>query len=257
MVSPFPGMEPYVENPKFWSAVHSRLIVAIADNLVDHLSEKYRVEVEKRVYFSSNEESLLVDIPDVSVAAKKTNSSSAAATLLTLPIQPEQVKVPIAEEVQERYLAIREVSTGAVVTVIELLSPKNKRPGEGRLAYERKRNQVLASTTHLVEIDLLRGGQPLPIIGQSVSNYRILICRSDRRPMADLYAFNLPQPIPPIPIPLLAEDAEPILALQQRLNYVYERGRYHLAIDYTQPPKPSFSKDEAEWAMALLQGDRY
>lgn len=246
-------MDPYLEDPELWSAVHSRLIVAIADNLVDHLSEKYRVEVEKRVYFSSDEESLLVGIPDVSVAAKKSNSPSASsATLLALPIQPEQVKVPIAEEVQERYLEIREVSTGAVVTVIELLSPKNKRPGEGRLAYERKRNQVLASTTHLVEIDLLRGGQPLPIVGQSISNYRILICRGDRRPMADLYAFNLPQPIPPIPIPLLAGDAEPLLALQPLLNYVYERGRYHLAIDYTQPPKPPFSKAEAEWVAALL-----
>jgi Protein of unknown function (DUF4058) len=258
MDSPFPGMDPYLENPELWSAVHSRLIVAIADNLVDHLSEKYRVEVEKRVYFSSDQESLLVGIPDVSVATKKPNNPSvSSATLFMLPIQPEQVRVPIAEEVQERYLEIREVSTGTVVTVIELLSPKNKRTGEGRLVYERKRNQVLASTTHLVEIDLLRGGQPLPIVGQSVSNYRILICRSDQRPMGNLYAFNLPQPIPPIPIPLLAGEAEPILALQPIVNYVYERGRYHLAIDYTQPPKPPFSTEEAEWAMGLLQDNRH
>jgi hypothetical protein len=46
MRSPFPGMNPYLENPELWSAVHNRLIVAIADELVDHLSEKYRVASE-------------------------------------------------------------------------------------------------------------------------------------------------------------------------------------------------------------------
>ncbi|MEO0532903.1 MAG: DUF4058 family protein [Cyanobacteria bacterium P01_A01_bin.123] len=67
------------------------------------------------------------------------------------------------------------------------------------------------------------------------SDYRILICRSDRRPVADLYEFNLVQPIPPIPIPLIATEAEPILELQPLLNRVYEKGRYHIAIDYEQP----------------------
>jgi Protein of unknown function (DUF4058) len=47
-----PLLFPHLENSEFWSAVHSRLIVAIADDLVDHLSEKYRVEIEKRAYFS-------------------------------------------------------------------------------------------------------------------------------------------------------------------------------------------------------------
>jgi hypothetical protein len=71
MASPFPGMNPFLEDPEFWSAVHNRLIVAIADDLVDHLTEKYRVEIEKRTYFSNDNESLLVGIPDVSVVTGK------------------------------------------------------------------------------------------------------------------------------------------------------------------------------------------
>jgi hypothetical protein len=31
MPSPFPGMDPYLENPEFWPGVHNRLIVAIID----------------------------------------------------------------------------------------------------------------------------------------------------------------------------------------------------------------------------------
>ncbi|MBE9078526.1 DUF4058 family protein [Romeria aff. gracilis LEGE 07310] len=241
MLSPFPGMDPYLENPELWSSVHSRLIVAVADDLVDHLSEKYRVEVEKRVYFSSDSESVLVGIPDVAVAAGRSAASDAGT--MTLPAQPKQVTVPLAEEVTERYLEIREVATGMVVTVIELLSPKNKRPGEGRIAYLRKRNRALASQSHLIEIDLLRGGQPLPMSGQHPSDYRILLCRADRRPTADLYGFNLQQPIPPIPVPLMPGEAEPVLNLQPLLNRVYEKGRYHLAIDYGQPALPPLTQD--------------
>ncbi|QZZ18756.1 DUF4058 family protein [Leptothermofonsia sichuanensis E412] len=252
MSSPFPGMDPYLENPAFWSAVHNRLIVAIADDLVNHLSEKYRVEIEKRTYFSSDDESLLVGVPDVAVVTGRATESASGITTLSLPVQPQKVVVPIAEEVNERYLEIREVATGTVVTVIELLSPKNKRSGEGRLAYERKRNQVLASATHLVEIDLLRSGQPFPIASKELGDYRILICRGDQRPVADLYAFSLRQPIPSVPIPLLSGEPEPILDLQKLLNYVYEKGRYHLAIDYTQSPLPALSEEDVEWAKTLL-----
>lgn len=243
MVSPFLGMDPYLENPELWSAVHSRLIVAIADELVDYLSEKYRVEVEKRVYFSSDAESVLVGIPDVAVAARNSGQRATSTVTLPLPVQPEQVTVPMATEVTERYLEIREVATGMVVTVIELLSPTNKRPGEGRIAYLRKRNQVLASGSHLVEIDLLRGGQPLPLSGGHRSDYSIVVSRAEQRPTADLYGFDLHQPIPPFPVPLLPGEEEPILALQPLLNRVYEKGRYHLAIDYGQPPVPPLKRE--------------
>lgn len=251
MPSPFPGMDPYLENPDLWSAVYNRLIVAIADELVNHLSEIYRVEIEKRTYFSSDDQSLLVGIPDVAVVTGRTTESTAVATLAS-PMQPQKVTVPISEEVNERYLEIREVATGTVVTVIEILSPKNKRSGEGRLAYERKRNYVLASPTHLIEIDLLRGGKPFPIKGESLGSYRILVSRGDQRPVADLYAFGLRQSIPTFPIPLLSGDEEPILELQRLLNYVYARGRYHLAIDYTKPPQPPLSEDDMKWVDSLL-----
>ncbi|MBD3561494.1 DUF4058 family protein, partial [Planktothrix sp. FACHB-1355] len=116
MRSPFPGINPYLENPEFWSAVHNRLIVAIADDLVDRLSEKYRVEIEKRTYFSSDEESVLVGIPDVAVVTGKKAEPTSTIATLSLSVQPEKVTIPIAEEVNERYLEIREIATGTVVT---------------------------------------------------------------------------------------------------------------------------------------------
>ncbi|HEY9648093.1 MAG TPA: DUF4058 family protein [Chroococcidiopsis sp.] len=251
MPSPFPGMDPYLENAELWSAVHNRLIVAIADELVNHLSQQYRVEIEKRTYFSVADESILVGIPDVAIITGKTPELPSTTTTIARSVQPQQVRMPLSEEVNERYLEIREVATGTVVTVIEILSPKNKRAGEGRIAYERKRNQVLASASHLIEIDLLRGGTPFPLGGGDLKDYRIVISRSNQRPIADLYAFSLRQPIPSVPIPLLPGEEEPLLNLQTLLDYVYERGRYQLAIAYTQPPQPPLSEADAEWAKTL------
>ncbi len=252
MASPFPGMDPYLENSELWPAVHNRLIVAIADELVEHLSEKYRVEIEKRTYFG-DEDGVLVGLPDVAVATRKTSQANSAAMALALPVQPEQVTVPMTAEVNERYLEIREVATGRVVTVIELLSPKNKRSGEGRIAYERKRNQILSSTTHLVEIDLLRGGRPFPMVSKNLNDYRILICPGDQRPVGNLFAFSLQQPIPAVPIPLLPGESDVLLELQPLLNQVYKKGRYHLAIDYGQPPSPQFSQENRQWVSKLLE----
>ncbi|GAB1539581.1 DUF4058 family protein [Scytonema sp. NUACC21] len=250
MPSPLPGMNPYLENPEFWSEFHSRMIVAIADKLDDCLSRDYRVAVEKRVYLSEAGESVLVGIPDVSVTSSVPKTTQASTS--TAVVEPLNIEVPIAEEIQERFLEIREGATRNVITTIELLSPKKKRTGEGRSAYLQKRQKILTSRTHLVEIDLLRGGEPLPMIGAVSSDYRILISRSSQRPKAQLYAFNLSQPIPAFPIPLRKGEQEPLLELQLLLHQVYDRARLELAIDYNTPCTPKLSVEDEAWLRSLL-----
>jgi hypothetical protein len=224
------------------------MIVAVADALDDCLSRDYRVAVEKRVYLSEAGESILVGIPDVSVTAAPNKTPE---TNLATVVQPVNIELPIAQEVQERFLEIREVTTGRVITTIELISPKNKRPGEGRSAYLQKRQKILTSATHLIEIDLLRGGEPLPMIGSISSDYRILISRSPQRPKAQLYAFNLKQSIPAFPIPLRAGEPEPLLELQPLLHRVYDRARLVLAINYSLPCTPKLSIEDETWVQSL------
>jgi hypothetical protein len=205
-------MNPYLENPELWSAVHSRLIVAIADVLADTISQDYRIEIEKRTYWSDE----------------------------------------TGEEISERYLEIREVQTGKVITAIEILSPKNKKAGEGREAYLRKRRRVLQTQTHFVEIDLLRTN-PSFLQGQlPASDYHILVSRSHDRPAADLYAFSIRDRIPNFSIPLRLGELEPILDLQILVDQVYQRGRYDLAIDYSQPTQPRLNSEDEIWASSLL-----
>lgn len=255
MPSPFPGIDPYVEHPEFWSEVHNRLIVAIADSLSPQLRPKYRVAIEKRIYLNDNNESLLVGIADVTVLTNRSKAvlQSSAATLSTRHKSPVQVTVPLPEEVRESYLEIREVAGGRVITVLEILSPTNKRPGTGRIVYERKRQQILASETHLVEIDLLRSGTPMPLLENLSTYYSILVSRSHQRPVADLYAFSLQEEIPLFSVPLAPNEPEPDVDLQPLFNAVYDRAGLDLVIDYAQPPLPAFIEADAAWADALLR----
>ncbi|OUC15075.1 MAG: hypothetical protein B0A82_08850 [Alkalinema sp. CACIAM 70d] len=254
MPSPFPGMNPYLEQPAFWSSFHTRLMVAISDALTPSLQPKYYVAVETRTYMDTDNPELLVGIPDAIVL---TTSNAPAlpppATTLT-QTRPKQIRLPIPVEVKERYLEVREVGTHQVITVIEVLSPKNKRKGEGRVAYEKKRQRVLCSSSHLVEIDLLRENIAMPMFGvEEASDYRIVVSRSSARPMADLYGFQLREPIPSFSLPLQPNDPELIVDLQAILLGVYDRGSYQFRIDYHQPvPPPQLSEADQQWVDALL-----
>lgn len=259
---PFPGMNPYLENPDLWSELHHRLITAIADCIEPSLSQEYRVAIEKRTYMSLPEESLLIGIPDVSVIATstKTKSSKSNTAVMTLPAKTETeteiqtVTLPIPIEIKEAYLEIKESKTGRVITVIEVLSPTNKKKGKGLNAYLEKRENVLMSYTNLIEIDLLRSGQMMPILGDfTATDYRILIARSKRLPRAELMGFNLGNSIPSFKIPLQRGDEEPVVNLQNLLEEIYQKARFYLTLDYSQEPPIKLSDEEQIWLDNLLK----
>ena len=254
MPSPFPGMNPYLENPELWSELHHRLITAIAIALQPQLSPKYRVAIEKRTYLSDGEDLLLVGIPDLSILSQRTLLTQSFTT--TLPVEAESVTVilPVPEEIRQGYLEIREVGTGYVTTVIEVLSPINKRPGKGREAYEEKRRQVLSSPTHLVEIDLLRDGKPMRLLSQTEQkDYRILVAQRNRRPQAQLYGFSVRQQIPRFPLPWQSGDIEPVVDLQSLLFEVYTQAGFDLAVDYCLEPVPPLNEEDKVWTDELLR----
>ena len=250
MPSPLPGMDPYLEHPDLWPEVHSRLLVAIADHLGPQLRPKYRVVVEEAFYQTTEPDAVLVGRPDVAVTQPlgraPTNVTNGIAT-----IQPIQINLPAATVIRQGYLEIRDVVTSEVVTALEVLSPTNKRPGAGRRTYEAKRQIVLASATNLVEIDLLRQWPPLTP-GPLSSHYRILVSASTQRPSASLYAFNLPDPIPPFPLPLRDEDPAPILSLKPLIDDIYDQSGYDLVIDYSLPPVPELSAGDLAWLTQYL-----
>ncbi|MCU0569416.1 MAG: DUF4058 family protein [Oculatellaceae cyanobacterium Prado106] len=259
-------MNPYLEQPAFWPSFHYRFMVAIANAIEPQLSDRYYIDVETRTYQSNDDGSeVLIGIPDAVVLRSEEGrpavpnerleaSEPTISVALQDPPEPEMVRVPMPLEIRERYLEIREVGSDAVITVMELLSPKNKQAGEGRDAYEQKRRAVLSSSTHLIELDLLCGGRQMEILGTPrMTPYRILISRSHQRPTAQLYGISLQQPLPSIWIPLKAEEDEVIAPLQDAFEQVFREARYGTRIDYRQPPPPpALSKVDQVWVNERL-----
>jgi Protein of unknown function (DUF4058) len=258
MPSPFPGMNPYLEHPSLWSGIHHRLITAIANDLAPKLRPKYIVAIEERVYEVSGDTALLVGVPDVSVQSSPSLARSTESNLVVTPTpQSVEILLPVPEILTEAYLEIRVVETEEVITIIEVLSPKNKQVGIGRLQYETKRLKILGSATHFVEIDLLRQGNSMAMVGNfEQSHYRIVVSPSETRPRAALYGFNLQDKIPEFTIPLRASELEPAIDLKSLLDQIYDQGSYDLRIDYTRPPIPALSAPDMAWLNKEVGGER-
>jgi hypothetical protein len=247
MTYPFPGMNPYCEDRELWPDLHQTLVNAIRFALADQVAPHYYVAVEQRTYVTALDPDSFLGRPDVAVLGTPRVVPPANGGMYVTG-EPVAVLTPPVEEIREHYLEIRRTGTDQVITVIELLSPTNKRPGRGRDEYEAKRIELLSTRTSLVEIDLLRGGEPFAIDPLPVSDYRILISRSWRRPRGDLYPFNLRDAMPIIPVPLQRGEEEPLLALGPLLAEIYRTARYDLRIDYTAaPPAPPLAPDVAAW----------
>ena len=255
MPSPFPGMDPYLEDRRLWPDVHNSLMVAIRDHLAPLVEPAYYVAVEERIYITPAEPADRI-VPDVAVIAAPEPAAPSGGVAVAAPpaIAAQTVAVPFYETVRESYLELRTVAGDALITSIEILSPTNKLPGAGRQEYEAKRRQVFQSRTSLVEIDLLRAGPPMEVQPAPLSDYRILVLQGWEYPRAQVLAFHLPQPIPEAPVPLREGEAPVPLPLGRLLNEVYDRARYARRVRYDDaPPAPPLTPEVSAWTDTLLR----
>ncbi len=259
MASPFPGMDPYLEG-QVWADFHTNCISEIQAVLVPQVRPRYVVRVEEHVYleYVTDDAQPRVFRPDVVVAEAKASSDHAESVRGSVVTQPTEVLLPMEEELRHRHLEIRMRSTDELVTVIELLSPANKRlSSHGREDYLKKRDAVLRSPVHLVEIDLLRGGERLPMAGPlPTGDFYVIVSRAPRRPRGDARAIGLRQPLPTVAVPLGAGDDDALLDLRQVVTAVYDRAGYDYSVDYSSEPVPVLGNDDAAWARGMVSATR-
>lgn len=253
MPSPFPGMDPYLEKPALWGGVRDGLVNAIRAQLNAVLPEAYVADVEERLYIVQSERDVR---PDVVVVQSKpaTPSPSSGATVVADP--PVQIKALLAsDEVREAFIKI--VAPGLdyrVVTIIEVLSHTNKAPGHpGRDLYLQKQAEVLASQVHLLEIDLLHGGEhtvaaPKHRIPRAY-DYLVCLHRAGSGASYEVWTVTLKERLPRVWVPLLEGDPDVVLDLQQAFTRCYEEGAYHRLVDYRQAPPVPLSAEELSWVL--------
>jgi hypothetical protein len=212
MPSPFPGMNPCLERASVWHDFHEVLIVEIRRALVPQIRPALIATLVDNVYLH---------------------------------------KLPAVDVLRENFIEIRDRESRELVTVIELLSPTNKRPGSDRDQFLNKRYQLLSSTAHYVEIDLLRGEPRLPIENLPDCDAYAMVSRVEERPHVGLWPVSLLEPLPTIPIPLRAPAADARIDLQAILHQAYDAGGYEDYL-YSGAPDVPLSDDDAAWARELI-----
>lgn len=255
MPSPFPGMDPYLEHPNIWEDFHANLAGEIQAQLTPQLRPNYIAALMPRVTYEEVmiEKPRLVK-PDVSVY--KVDDQPTRRARAAIAPAPLIEQVPVEAPIKLYTVEIREVETGLLVTAIEILSPVNKRPGhEAHKAYQRKRRDLLRTEVHLLELDLLRGGQRLSLIDSlPEAPYFIFLSRADSRTQLEIWPLHLQEPIPILPVPLLEPDPDVPLDLGRAIQVIYDRAAYDLRIDYHQPPPPpELAVEETVWLEKQLR----
>jgi len=252
MPSPFPGMDPYLENPAHWADVHHSLISASRELLNSQLKPAYYVLIEERVYITDENDEGRMIIPDMRVVSlnkeeKPKQNSSAQRN----QIEPVLVTTLLEEEVREAYMKVVHRESRQTVAIIEILSPSNKISGaNGRESYEQKRHEVMNSDVHFIEVDLLRDG--LRHATMPRADYIVHVSRVDKRPRGLVWPIPLSERLPLIPIPLKKGDKDADLDLQEVLNVAYDRAGYDIIMDYTKDPVPPLPEKYCDWARELL-----
>ncbi len=261
MPSPFPGMDPYLEG-YLWPDVHHRLATQISDQLMPLVRPRYVARLEIQVVFDDAPESEIgIMYPDVEVVqarqgalmqrsqTSQPRSSTAGTTVMT----PTSLSVPLLEaEMRLATVEIRDTAENQLVSSIEILSPVNKRePGLSK--YRDKRRRLRQAHVHILDIDLLRRGQrPLAHPRMSPHAYRVTLSRA-AEPFADVWTMRLQDPLPVVPIPLRAPDADVPLDLATALATIYDRAAYDLSLNYREPPPPpSLSDEEQAWVQQQI-----
>ncbi len=263
--NPFPGMNAYLESPDIWPDFHNGLIGQLRDVLGPQLPDHYRIALHRRVEveepFGAPSELKLV-VPDALVTSESVvvarDGGETAAAVAALPDEAVSVRVRMPREVGVLWLRVETVPERELVTVVEVLSPTNKRPGEGRRRYIRKREAIVGGLVNLVEIDLLRRWEPMPLETPTpASDYRILVCRSLESPGAWLYPFMVQQRIPKFTLPLLSDDeaSAPEVDLGAIVDRLHHTARYNQEARYDgPPPEPAFGAEAGEWVKERVAG---
>jgi Protein of unknown function (DUF4058) len=255
MPSPFPGMDPYVEAFGNWEDFHDSFLTYLRDVLRGSLPTPYSVFMQERVTsISLPDRERTHSVPDIGLTAPDAyRPPGGIATLAITGCEPVVIEHDLDESATETYIEITRRSDRKLITVIEFLSPSNKE-SPGAPVYLAKRAALLHQYVHLVEIDLLLRGTRLPMRRQlPAGEYYTYVSRAENRPKCDVYAWGVRSPLPVIPVPLMAPDADYQLDLGALFRQAYETGHIARELSYAGDPPAFLRPADREWARSLVR----
>lgn len=216
MPSPFPGMDPYLEDEKLWPLFQHLMVNCLYQILLPGLVDRYRARIGQRHYVT--EQALFTSI--------------------------------IRDEHHEEFIEIRQRIDGRLITLVEVVSPSNKTTDGGRKIYLDKRCEGRQANVNLVEIDLVLQGQPLLDYsreGLPDWDYAVSVTRATQPDRFEIYTATLQKRLPRFRLPLAADDRDTVLDLQAAFARSYEQGGFGAKTDYSRNPATKLEDEDRKW----------
>ncbi len=221
MPSPFPGMDPYLEDEALWPVFHHQLVMCLYQILLPGLVDRYRARVGQRHYLT--EQALFTSV--------------------------------VREEHHEDYIEIRQRNDGRLITLIDVVSPANKVTPAGRAAYLDKRKEGKSAGANLVELDLVLQGQPtLDYSREGLPDwdYAVTVTRSTQPEKYEIYTATLQKRLPRFRLPLAPDDRDTVLDLHTAFTRCYDQGGFAARIDYSKDPPTTLTAEDRQWLQEML-----
>jgi hypothetical protein len=261
MPSPFPGMDPYLEDPMLWPDLHNSLITFLKATLNALLPSQYVAHIDERLYIVDSRRSIYPDVAVVGRMKRGPRRSKRAESAVAVESDPPFVILQEPARLREAFVKlVRKGDPGRVVATLEVLSPSNKDSGNpGRELYIKKQQETLESSTHLVEIDLLREGQHTVAASEALLDergrwdYVACLHRAREGMCFETWPVTVRQRLPRIPIPLADGDKDVVLDLQAVFRRCYDECGYKRDLDYRKDPAVPLKDDDAAWSDSLLK----
>ncbi len=212
MPSPFPGMDPYLEDAGFWPLFHHAFVTCVRDMLQRNLPEEYVSRIDARCYradeehieeyigiFRLSDQQLLTVVEVVSPSNKTTAAG------------------------REAYLGTWEQGKAAGANLVEI-------------------DLVIQGQPMLLHI---RDNLP-------DWNYVVTVFRALRPAQYEVYIATLQKRLPRFRVPLTATDSDPVLDLQSAFSRCYAKADLGGRIDYRVMPALPLSEENRSWIDKLL-----
>lgn len=221
MPSPFPGMDPFLEDPRLFPAFQRQFVSCLFQMLLPQVADRYRARIAPRTYVIE----------------------TALFTSVT------------REEHSEDTIEIRQRGDSKLVTLIDVVSPANKMTPIGRDAYLRTRQIGKQCCANLVEIDLVLQGQPTLDYsrdGLPEWDYAVTVTRSTQPERYEIYTATVQKRLPKFRLPLASDDKDNVVDVQSAFQRCYDQNNYADTIDYGQEPPAILDETDRRWARELL-----
>jgi hypothetical protein len=222
MPSPFPGMDPYLEDESLWTPFQHQLVASLYQILLPGLVDRYRARIQTRSYVT--EEPLFTSI--------------------------------IRQERHEEFIEIRQRTDGRLITLVDIASPINKTLSQGRAAYLETRRLARSQGASIVEIDLSLQGKPLLEYsrdGLPEWDFAVTVTRCSQPERYEIYTSTLAKRLPRFKVPLAADDRDTVLDLQATFTRAFDQGNFSSRIDYSRDASVRMPDTHREWIEQWLK----